>query len=46
MELDRVLRYFVVQVFTVNLDSYLGRTGHNYFLYEEKRAAEHAALGL
>lgn len=35
VELDRVLRYFVVQVFTVNLDSYLGRTGHNYFLYEE-----------
>ena len=30
-----VLRYFTVQVFTVNLDSYLGRTGHNYFLYEE-----------
>lgn len=35
VDLDRVLRYFVVQVFTVNLDSYLGRTGHNYFLYEE-----------
>ena len=35
VDLDRVLRYFVVQVFTVNLDSYLGRTGHNYFLYEK-----------
>src|SRR5699024_1246396 len=35
VDLDRVLRYFVVQVFTVNPDSYLGRTGHNYFLYEE-----------
>lgn len=32
---DEVLRYFTVQVFVVNLDSYLGRTGHNYFLYEE-----------
>ena len=33
--MDQVLRYFTVQVFVVNLDSYLGRTGHNYFLYEE-----------
>ena len=32
---EEVLRYFVVQVFVVNLDSYLGKTGHNYFLYEE-----------
>ena len=32
---DETLRYFVVQVFTVNLDSYLGPTGHNYLLYEE-----------
>ena len=29
------LRYFVVQVFVMNWDSYLGYTGHNYFLYEE-----------
>ncbi len=35
VNVDQVLRYFVAQVFTVNLDSYLGRTGHNYFLYEE-----------
>lgn len=35
IDIDSVLRYFPVQVFTVNLDSYLGRTGHNYFLYEE-----------
>lgn len=35
VNVDQVLRYFVVQVFVVNLDSYLGRTGHNYFLYEE-----------
>lgn len=35
IDIDAVLRYFVVQVFVVNLDSYLGKTGHNYFLYEE-----------
>lgn len=35
VDVEEVLRYFVVQVFVVNLDSYLGRTGHNYFLYEE-----------
>ena len=35
VNVDEVLRYFTVQVFIVNLDSYLGKTGHNYFLYEE-----------
>ncbi len=35
INLEEVLRYFTVQVFVVNMDSYLGRTGHNYFLYEE-----------
>lgn len=35
IHVDEVLRYFTVQVFVVNMDSYLGRTGHNYFLYEE-----------
>ena len=35
VDIDEVVRYFVVQVFVVNLDGYLGRTGHNYFLYEE-----------
>ena len=35
VDLEQVLRYFVPQVFVVNLDSYLGPTGHNYFLYEE-----------
>ncbi|MDO4582275.1 MAG: CotH kinase family protein [Bacillota bacterium] len=35
VDVDEVLRYFTVQVFVVNMDSYLGRTGHNYFLYEE-----------
>ena len=32
---DEVLRYFTVQVLVMNWDSYLGHTGHNYFLYEE-----------
>lgn len=36
VNVDEVLRYFTVQVFVVNMDSYLGRTGHNYFLYEDK----------
>lgn len=35
VNVDGALRYFTVQVFTVNLDSYLGRTGHNYYLYEK-----------
>lgn len=35
VDIEQVMRYFAVQVFVVNLDSYLGPTGHNYFLYEE-----------
>ncbi len=35
IDLEAVLRYFTVQTFVVNLDGYLGRTGHNYFLYEK-----------
>lgn len=35
VDVDEVLAYFTVQVFVVNLDSYLGHTGHNYFLYVE-----------
>lgn len=35
VNIDEVLRYFTVQVFVVNLDSYLGKNGHNYFLYEK-----------
>lgn len=35
VNVDEVLRYFTVQVFVVNMDSYLGKTGHNYFLYEK-----------
>lgn len=35
IDVDEVLRYFTAQVFVVNMDSYLGKTGHNYFLYEK-----------
>ena len=35
INVDEVLRYFTVQVFVMNWDSYIGHTGHNYFLYEE-----------
>lgn len=35
IDIDEVLRYFTVQVFVVNLDSYIGKNPHNYFLYEE-----------
>lgn len=35
INVDEVIRYFTVQVFVVNLDSYLGPTGHNYFLHEK-----------
>lgn len=35
VDVEEVLRYFAVQSFVVNLDSYLGRTGHNYLLYIE-----------
>ena len=35
VNVDEVLRYFAVQVFVMNWDSYLGHTSHNYFLYEE-----------
>jgi spore coat protein CotH len=36
VDIDAILRYFVPQVFVVNIDSYTGITGHNYFLYEEE----------
>ncbi len=32
---DTAARYFAAQVFVVNMDGYLGPTGHNYFLYEK-----------
>lgn len=35
VDLDTVLSYFAAQVFVQNPDSYLGPTGHNYYLYED-----------
>lgn len=36
MDVDQVLRYFAVNTFLVNLDSYAGNMKHNYYLYEEE----------
>lgn len=36
VEVDATLRYFAAQTFVANLDGYLGRTGHNYLLYEDE----------
>ena len=35
VDIDEVLRYFVVHNFVVNDDSYTGSMIHNYYLYEE-----------
>lgn len=35
IDMDEVLRYFVVHNFVVNGDSYTGSMVHNYYLYEE-----------
>lgn len=35
LEIDEVLRYFVVHNFVCNGDSYTGSMVHNYYLYEE-----------
>lgn len=35
IDVDEVLRYFAVNTFLVNLDSYAGSLKHNYYLYEE-----------
>ena len=35
VDIDAVLRYFVVHNYTVNSDSYTGSMVHNYYLYEE-----------
>lgn len=40
INIDRVLNYFVVQAFVLNMDNYLGWTTHNYFLYEEEGVLE------
>lgn len=35
VDIEQVLRYFVVHNFVVNADSYTGSMVHNYYLYEE-----------
>ena len=35
VNVEEVLRYFVVHNFVVNGDSYTGSIIHNYYLYEE-----------
>lgn len=35
LDVDEVLRYFAVNTFLVNIDSYAGNMKHNYYLYEE-----------
>lgn len=35
LDVDEVLRYFAVNTFLVNLDSYSGGMYHNYYLYEK-----------
>jgi len=35
VDIEPVLTYFAVLSYIVNLDSYLGDTGHNYYLYEK-----------
>ena len=35
LDIDQMLRYMAVNVFSVNLDSYFGTMLHNYLLYEE-----------
>ncbi len=35
LDIDSILRYFAVNTFLVNFDSYTGNMKHNYYLYEE-----------
>lgn len=35
LDMDKILRYFVVHNFVCNFDSYTGQVVHNYYLYEE-----------
>lgn len=35
IDIDKVIRYMVVQNFVVNGDSYTGESAHNYYLYEK-----------
>lgn len=35
LDIDAILRYFAVNTFLVNFDSYTGNMKHNYYLYED-----------
>lgn len=35
INVESIIKFFILETFVVNLDSYIGHTGHNYFLYEE-----------
>lgn len=35
LDIDAIMRYFAVNTFLVNFDSYTGNLKHNYYLYEE-----------
>ena len=36
LDTDEIIRYFAVQVYLLNYDSYIGPMLHNYYLYENK----------
>lgn len=36
LDTDEIIRYFAVNTFLMNFDSYIGPMLHNYFLYEDK----------
>lgn len=40
LNVDEVLKYFAVNTFLVNLDSYSGGMYHNYYLYENNGVCE------
>ena len=35
LEINLIIKNFIIQIFTLNWDGYIGHTGHNYFLYED-----------
>ena len=46
LDMDAVLRYFVVHNFVVNGDSYTGSMIHNYYLYEQDGKLSMLPVGL
>ena len=45
LDVDEVLRYFAVNTFLVNLDSYASSLKHNYYLYEQDGIIADPAMG-